>query len=137
MEMRLSWLVVAALILGSTSPAGAKRRMKADLEVGPDPARAGEELAVTSSLTNNSDAVESVTVSLQMRGPCGVTASKGYKLLLSAHASDSSKSAFQAPPCPGGYTAVLTVSDGADGELLSTTTKTFEVVTKQTVARAK
>ena len=137
MKTRSGWLIGTLLVIASALALNAGRSMTAALEVSPNPARPGERLAVTSSLTNNSNDLETVTVSVEMRGPCGMAASKGYKVLLNPHASDTSKAAFQAPACPGGYAAVLTVSDDRDGVLLSKATKNFEVIARNTVADAK
>ena len=127
MRSRLFWLVGLLAIVLFAVMLQAKRSMTTVLDVAPNPARPGEALAVTSSLTNNTNDVETVTVSVQMRGPCGVTASKTYKLLLNAHQSDTSKASFHTPDCTGGYEAILTVSDDRDSALIGETTKTFEV----------
>jgi hypothetical protein len=65
--------------------------MTASMDVAPNPVLPGDALAVTSSLTNNTSDVQVFAVSIQMRGPCGVTASKGYKVLLNGHQTDTSK----------------------------------------------
>lgn len=127
MRSRFPWLVVLMVIILCAVMLQAKRSVTAVLEVAPDPAHPGEALAVTSSLTNNTNEVAVVTVSVHMRGPCGETASKAYKLLLNAHQSDTSKASFQAPSCVGGYQATLTVSDDRNSALLGETTKAFEI----------
>lgn len=127
MRSRFPWLVALMVITLCAVMLQAKRSMTAVLEVAPDPAHPGEALAVTTSLTNNTNVVAAVTVSVHMRGPCGEAASKTYKLLLNAHQSDTSKASFQAPNCIGGYQATLTVSDDRDSALLGETTKAFEI----------
>ena len=137
MRTKSLWLGVLLMVFAGALTLGARRSLSAAIEVAPDPARPGEALAVTTSLTNNTNALESVTVSLQMRGPCGVAASKAYKVLLAAHGTDTSKAAFQAPSCPGGYEAVMTVSDDRDGILIGSKMRTFEVINKSSIADAK
>ena len=127
MRTRFPWLLALLMVVGFALVVQGKRTMSAVLEVAPNPAHPGEALAVTSSLTNNTNDVAIITVTVQMRGPCGVSASKAYKLLLNAHQSDTSKASFQAPSCPGEYRATLTVSDDRDSALVGETTKAFEI----------
>lgn len=134
MRSRLPWLLGMVMVMCCALVLHAKRPMLAALEVAPNPAHPGEVLAVTSSLTNNTNELATVTVSVQMRGPCGVSASKAYKLLLAAHQSDTSKASFQAPACPGGYQATLTISDDRDSAVLGSTTKAFEIAQPQSSA---
>ncbi len=136
MRTRTAWLCGLVVILAGAMALNAKRSMTASLNVAPNPAHAGEALELTSSLTNNTNGIQTVTVLLQMRGPCGMAASKAYKVLLDAHGSDTSKAAFQAPACLGAYEATLSVSDDRDGVLVGTTIKNFEVIGKNSGADA-
>ncbi len=128
MRLRWAWLVGLMVITLGALVLQAKRPVTTVLEVAPDPAHPGEALAVTTSFTNNTNEVTAVTVSMQMRGPCGTTASKTYKLLLNAHQSDTSKTSFQAPSCTGGYQATLTVSDDRDSTVMGTVTRAFQIM---------
>ena len=126
MRKHSPWLMTLLLFLAGTLMLNARRPLMTTLDVAPNPAQSGQELAVNSSLTNNSSDVQMVTVQLQMRGPCGVSASRGYKVVLNSHQSEAAKTAFRAPACPGGYQAILTASDH-DGGLLGTSATNFEV----------
>ena len=137
MRTRLPYIAGLLVVLACALALNAKRSFSASLEVAPNPARPGEMLAVTSSLTNQTADTESMTVSVEMRGPCGVAASKTYKVLLNGHQTDTSKARFQAPVCLGAYQAVLTVSDDRDGMLVGTSSKNFEVITKAGRANGK
>jgi hypothetical protein len=104
----------------------AKRPLAARLEVAPNPAQIGEPLSVSTSLTNNSNDLQVVTVHVNMHGPCGVNVTKGYKVLLNGHATDASKTPLRAPSCPGAFEATLTASD-VNGTLLGAASTKFEV----------
>jgi len=136
MRTRTLRLATFPLILACVLALNAKRPMTASMDVAPNPVLPGDALAVTSSLTNNTSDVQVFAVSTQMRGPCGVTASKGYKVLLNGHQTDTSKASFQAPACPGGYQATLTVSDN-DGAVLGTASASFAVIARATSGGSK
>ena len=130
MRTRLPYIAALIVVLACALALDAKRSCSTSIEVTPNPARPGEVLAVTSSLTNHTTDIENMTVSVEMRGPCGVAASKTYKVLLNGHQTDTSKASFQAPVCLGAYQAVLTVSDDGNGTLVGTSSKNFEVITR-------
>jgi hypothetical protein len=126
MRIRMLCLTGFVLLLGVAASVDAKRPLATQLDVAPNPARLGEALSVNASLTNNSNDMQVVTVLVQMHGPCGVNVSRGYKVLLDAHATDASKSPFRAPSCPGAFEATLTASD-PNGALLGTAAAKVEV----------
>ena len=126
MRTRLFCLASLLLLLVPAATVDARRPLAAQLDVAPNPSTLGEALSVSASLTNNSNDLQVVTVLVQMQGPCGVRVSRGYKVLLDAHATDASKSPFRAPSCPGAFEATLTASD-ANGSLLGTASAKFEV----------
>ncbi len=123
---RTRTLATLLLCLACAVVLDAKHPLTANLEVAPNPVQSGEALSVTSSLTNNTNGMQNISAAMQMRGPCGVTGSRAYKLLLDAHQTDTSKALYQAPTCPGEYQATLTVSD-LDGTVLGTAAMKFEV----------
>ncbi len=133
---RTRTLATLLLCLACALVLNAKHPLTANLEVAPNPVQSGEPLAVTSSLTNNTNGVQNIAAAMQLRGPCGVTGSRAYKLLLDAHQTDTSKALYQAPPCPGEYQATLTVSD-LDGALLGSASAKFEVSAKANAEGSK
>ena len=136
MRVRSLRLASLLLILAFALVLNAKRPMSAKLDVAPNPVRPGETLAITSALINNTNELQTIAVLVEVSGPCGVTASRGYKILLNGHESDTSKASFQAPACAGGYQATLTASSH-DGVLLGTASASFEVSPRETAGNSK
>ena len=118
-------LAMAAIAFCATG-VFAKQPVKMSVDVAPAAIVAGQALAITSSVTNHSDDAQSFTVQIEMRGPCGVSGSKGYKVLLTAGQSDKSQASFPAPSCVGEYDAVMTIADH-DGSIIGTATRRFHV----------
>ena len=131
MQARLLKSIAVMAILSGAFVLNAKRPMTASVEVVPTPIKAGAELGVTSSLTNHGRNAQAVSVTVEMRGPCGVTAGRGYKIMLSGGGTDVSKLTLRAPGCPGDYEATILISDH-DGSLLGTASAHFQVLPRET-----
>ena len=134
--MKRTGILLLILALGGGVAVNAKRPMTATVDVDPKPVQTGEPLSIISTLTNNTDDVQPLAASVQMRGPCGVAASRGYTVLLKGRQSDTSKASFRAPVCPGAYQATLTVSDH-DGAVLGRSSVNFKVLPKEMAAGSK
>ncbi len=131
MQVRTLQMLSLAGILALTPALSGKRPLKASVDVSPTPITAGAALDITSGLTNTTSDAEAVAVQIELRGPCGVSGSKGYKVLLNGGQHDVSKSPFRAPVCPGNYEATLTISD-SNGTILNVTTTRFQVEARDT-----
>ena len=135
MQARLVKSLAVAAIISGALLLHAKRPISASVDVAPTPIKAGAALGVTSSLTNHSKNAQAVSVSIEMRGPCGVTASRGYKVMMIGGGTDTVKASLSAPTCPGNYEATMVLSDH-DGSILGTANAHFQVLPRETAIAA-